>query len=70
MQDILASGAEIRRVIPLPFFQSSDDTLTINVAGVVLATAPIDFQAGVGRWIVEVDLVEERVINTVEYPLR
>ncbi|TET44512.1 MAG: hypothetical protein E3J66_00775 [Dehalococcoidia bacterium] len=70
VQDVLVTGAEIRRVIPLPFFQPSDDTLTITVAGVVLATAPIGSQASVGRWIVEVDLVEERVINIVEYPLK
>jgi len=66
VQEILASGAEIRRVIPLPFFQPSDETLTINVVGVVLIKAPSDSQEA-ERWIDEVDLTEEGVINIVEY---
>lgn len=65
VQETLASGAEIRRVIPLPFFQPSDETLTISYCGVVLIKAPSDSEAK--RWIVEVDLTKEKVINIVGY---
>mgnify|MGYP001046826506 CR=1 FL=1 len=63
VQEILISGAKISRAIPLPFFQPSDETLTINVVGVVLIKAPSDSKAKAERWIVEVDLVEGKVIN-------
>ena len=65
VQEILNSGAEIRRVIPLPFFQPSDEVLTINVVVVVLTTTPSDSQ--VERWIVEVDLTENEVVDIVEH---
>lgn len=68
VEEILASGAEIRRVIPLPFFQPSDGTLTVNVVGVVLTAAPSDSQAKVDRWIAVVDLVEGKVVEVVKYP--
>lgn len=67
VQEILASGAEIRRVIPLPFFQPSDETLTINVVGVVLVVTPSESPEKAKRWIAEVDLTEEKVINIVGY---
>ena len=67
MQEILSSGAEIRRVIPLPFFQPIDETLTINVVGVVLTIAPSEPQEKAKRWIAEVDLTEEKVIDIVGY---
>ena len=70
VQEILNSGAEISRVIPLPFFQPSEETLTIEVVGVVLRSTAIDGEAEAGGWLVEVDLVEEGVINILEYPLR
>lgn len=66
MQEIVNSGAEVRGVIPLPFFQPSGETLTINVVGVVLTATPSDSQAKPKRWMVEVDLVEGKVINIVE----
>jgi len=68
VQNILASGAEIRRVIPLPFFQPSDEVLTMNVAGVVLVAAPSDFHAKAKRWMAGVDLSEGKVVDIVEYP--
>lgn len=67
VQELLASGAEIRRVIPPPFFQPSDETLTINVVGVVLVVTPSESQEKAKRWIAEVDLAEEKVINIVGY---
>lgn len=67
VQEILNNGTEISRVIPLPFFQPSDETLTINVVGVVLIKAPSDSQAKAERWIVEVNLVEGKVINIIEH---
>lgn len=67
VQEILSSGAEIRRVIPLPFFQPSGETLTVNVVGVVLATCPSDSQTEAERWIVEVDLIEKEVVNVGKY---
>jgi len=68
VQEILASGAEIRRVIPLPFFQPVDGSLTINVVGVVLTVASSDSQAKAERWIAVVDLVEGKVVEVVQYP--
>ena len=74
VQEILDSGAEIRRVIPLPFFQPSKGSLAVKVAGVVLTTLSLDFPVegtpGVNsqRWTAVVDLDEERVVKLIESP--
>jgi hypothetical protein len=70
VQEILASGAEIRRVIPLPFFQPADEMLMVNLVGVVLTAAPSDSQAKTERWVVEIDLSEGKVIDIIRYHAR
>ena len=71
VQEILDGGAEIRRVIPLPFFKPADSSLTVKVVGVIL-TAPLsNSQAEVApkprvqRWIVVVNLDEGKVVELI-----
>ena len=72
VQEILASGAEIHRVIPFPFSQPPDSSLTVKVVGVVLITPLLDSQAkgapelGSQRRIVVVDLDEGRVVRLMK----
>ncbi len=54
-------------MIPLPFFQPSNERLIITVARVVLALPVSQSQEKVKRWIAEVDLAEGKVMNVVEY---
>ncbi len=69
VQEILDNGAEIRQVIPLPFFQPADRSLTGKVVGVVLMTPSLDSQAkraselGSRKWIVAIDLGEEKIVR-------
>ena len=72
VQEILDSGAEIRRVIPLPFFQLSDSSLTAKVVGVVL-TAPLSNsqvevapKPRVQKWVGVVSLDEGKVVELIE----
>ena len=69
VQEILDSGAIIRNVIQLPFFQPPEGSLTEKVVAVVLMTPLLDSQAkkapepGSQKWIIAIDLGEEKVVR-------
>jgi len=69
VQEILDSGAEIHTVIPLPFFQPSGSSLTVKVVGVVLIAPSSDSEVEIERWMVHVDLIEEKVVKCSRMPL-
>ena len=72
VQEILDSGAEIRRVMSLPFFRPLDSSLTVKAVGVVLIAPSLDSQvervpkSRIQRWIVVVDLDEGKVVRITE----
>ena len=72
VQEILDSGAEIRSVIPLPFFKPSESSLTVRIVGVVLlAPASVSQvkgapESGGQRWIIVVDLNRGKVVRLTQ----
>lgn len=72
VREIVDGGAEICKVIPLPFSRPSDSLLTVNVVGVVLIATSLDSQTQGApglrsqRWTVVIDLDEGKVVRLIE----